>query len=245
MRLKTDIKPKEATFQVVLDALALTPFYHAFLITADFFPKIPGQKFEDLSLEHDILSFIRDLGHNGDITYLTDKKQPAKKPKGKSLPVLSKVALIKAEQLKLATKRSKTQFHSSHVSGLGDVVDTQSKVPDEQEQKTSGADEGTGTILGVPDVPLYASESDKESWGDSDEEDDNEDDFEDFDDINDDDSDDNDESDDERMESDSDEIPDPNKSNEEHDEEEEEYDDESNVEEGENMDEKEDDESIN
>ncbi|GKD40251.1 hypothetical protein Tco_1260458, partial [Tanacetum coccineum] len=27
MRLKTDIKPKEATFQVVLDALALTPFY--------------------------------------------------------------------------------------------------------------------------------------------------------------------------------------------------------------------------
>ncbi|GJS94242.1 retrovirus-related pol polyprotein from transposon TNT 1-94 [Tanacetum coccineum] len=35
MRLKTDIKPKEATFQVVLDALALTQFYHAFLITAD------------------------------------------------------------------------------------------------------------------------------------------------------------------------------------------------------------------
>ncbi|GJX01461.1 hypothetical protein Tco_0185374 [Tanacetum coccineum] len=35
MRLKTDIKLKEATFQVVLDALALTPFYHAFLITAD------------------------------------------------------------------------------------------------------------------------------------------------------------------------------------------------------------------
>ncbi|GKG29161.1 hypothetical protein Tco_0416526 [Tanacetum coccineum] len=32
MRLKTDIKTKEATFQVVLDALALTPFYHAFLL---------------------------------------------------------------------------------------------------------------------------------------------------------------------------------------------------------------------
>ncbi|GJV56435.1 hypothetical protein Tco_1457440 [Tanacetum coccineum] len=70
MRLKTDIKPKEATFQVVLDALALTRFYHAFLIT--FCPKIPGQVFEDLSLEQDILSFIRDLGHTGDITYLTD-----------------------------------------------------------------------------------------------------------------------------------------------------------------------------
>ncbi|GKA41772.1 hypothetical protein Tco_0734432 [Tanacetum coccineum] len=35
MRLKTDIKPKEATFQVVLDALTLSPFYQAFLITAD------------------------------------------------------------------------------------------------------------------------------------------------------------------------------------------------------------------
>ncbi|GJS64927.1 hypothetical protein Tco_0679491 [Tanacetum coccineum] len=74
MRLNTDIKPKEATFQVVLDALALTPFYRAFLITADvpFCPKIPGQKFEDLPLEHDILSFIRDLGHTRDTTYLTD-----------------------------------------------------------------------------------------------------------------------------------------------------------------------------
>ncbi|GJY15437.1 retrovirus-related pol polyprotein from transposon TNT 1-94 [Tanacetum coccineum] len=84
MRLTIDIKPKEATFQVVLDALALTPFYRAFLIIADvpaiymqefwatFCPKIPGQKFKDLPLERDILSFIRDLGHTRDITYLTD-----------------------------------------------------------------------------------------------------------------------------------------------------------------------------
>ncbi|GJX37547.1 retrovirus-related pol polyprotein from transposon TNT 1-94 [Tanacetum coccineum] len=35
-------------------------------------PKIPGQEFEDLLLEHDILSFIRDLGHSGDIIYLID-----------------------------------------------------------------------------------------------------------------------------------------------------------------------------
>ncbi|GKF21840.1 hypothetical protein Tco_0070478, partial [Tanacetum coccineum] len=113
MRLKTDIKLKEATFQVVLDALALTSFYRAFLITADvpaiymqefwatvsvhrssirftinkkkvsldvdifrdilqFCPKIPRQVFEDLPLEQDILSFIRDLRHTRDITYLTD-----------------------------------------------------------------------------------------------------------------------------------------------------------------------------
>ncbi|GJR01797.1 hypothetical protein Tco_0524781 [Tanacetum coccineum] len=52
MRLKTNIKPKEATFKVVLDALALTPFYQAFLITA----KVPAiyifaLKFQDKSLK--------------------------------------------------------------------------------------------------------------------------------------------------------------------------------------------------
>ncbi|GJV92043.1 hypothetical protein Tco_1539856 [Tanacetum coccineum] len=36
-----------------------------------FCPKILGQKFEDLLLEHDILSFIRDLGHSRDIIYLS------------------------------------------------------------------------------------------------------------------------------------------------------------------------------
>ncbi|GKE99501.1 hypothetical protein Tco_0022852, partial [Tanacetum coccineum] len=43
----------------------------------------------------------------------------------------------------MATKRSKTQIHSSHVSGSGDGVDTQSKVPNEQQQKSSGINEGT------------------------------------------------------------------------------------------------------
>nr|GEV24301.1 hypothetical protein [Tanacetum cinerariifolium] len=76
MRLKTDIKPKEATFQVVLDALALTHFYQSFLINVEFCPKIPGQKLKDLPLEHDILSFIRDLGHFRDIIYLTNCSNP-------------------------------------------------------------------------------------------------------------------------------------------------------------------------
>nr|GEV38340.1 reverse transcriptase domain-containing protein [Tanacetum cinerariifolium] len=115
------------------------------------------------------------------------KKQHAKKPKSKGLAVLSEVALTEAEQLKLATKRNKTQFHSSHVSGSGDRVDTQSKVLDEQQQKTSSTDKGIGTIPGISDVPIYDYESDKESWGDSDEEGDDEDDFEDDVDNNDDD----------------------------------------------------------
>nr|GFB36412.1 hypothetical protein [Tanacetum cinerariifolium] len=104
------------------------------------------------------------------------KKQPAKKTKVKGLAVLSEIALLKAEQIKLATKRSKKDFHISHASGSGDGVDTQSKVLDEQEQKTSGTDEGTGTIPEVLDVPPYESESDTESWGESEDEGDNDDD---------------------------------------------------------------------
>ncbi|GJZ85280.1 hypothetical protein Tco_0650619 [Tanacetum coccineum] len=85
-------------------------------------------------------------------------------PKAKGLNVLSKVALTKDGKLKLATKKSKTQFYSSHRTGSGDGVDTQLEVPDEQHLKTTSADEGTGTIPGVPDVPIYESESEKESW---------------------------------------------------------------------------------
>nr|GEU51639.1 hypothetical protein [Tanacetum cinerariifolium] len=134
-------------------------------------------------------------------------------------------------------KPNKKDFHISHASGSGGGVNTQSKFLDDQQQKTSGTYERTGTIPGVSDVPIYASESDKESWGDSDEEDDDENDFEDNVDINDDESDDKDESDDERTKFDSDVIPDPNKTNVEHNEEEEEYDDEFNYEEYENIDE--------
>nr|GEV57855.1 hypothetical protein [Tanacetum cinerariifolium] len=88
------------------------------------------------------------------------KKKPAKKTKAKGLAVLSEVALSKAKQIKLATKRSKKNFHISHASGSGDGVDTQLKVPNEQEQKTSGTDKETGTILGVPDDQTEYKEED-------------------------------------------------------------------------------------
>ncbi|GJR22284.1 hypothetical protein Tco_0970811 [Tanacetum coccineum] len=67
----------------------------------------------------------------------TKKKQSVTKSKG--LTALSQVALIKAEQIKLATKRSLIQTHSSHAS-------------------SSGVDEGTDSILGVLDVPTYESD---------------------------------------------------------------------------------------
>ncbi|GKC39225.1 hypothetical protein Tco_1051609 [Tanacetum coccineum] len=83
------------------------------------------------------------------------QKQPTKTSKAKGLTVLSEVALTKAEQIKLATKRSLIQTHRSHASG-------------------SGSDEGTGGKPGVPDVPIYESDDEQISWKSSDEEDDNE-----------------------------------------------------------------------
>ncbi|GKE21078.1 hypothetical protein Tco_1432590 [Tanacetum coccineum] len=83
------------------------------------------------------------------------KKQLATMSKEKSLNVLSKVALSEAEQIKLATKRSLIQTHSSHASGLG-------------------AYEGSGVIPGVLDVPTYNSDDEQISWKSSDEEDDDE-----------------------------------------------------------------------
>nr|GEX01748.1 retrotransposon protein, putative, Ty1-copia subclass [Tanacetum cinerariifolium] len=78
------------------------------------------------------------------------EKQPAKTSKAKRLTVLSEVALTEAEQMKLATKRILIQTYISHASG-------------------SGADEGTGNIPGVPDVPTYASGDDQISWKSSEE----------------------------------------------------------------------------
>nr|GEU35305.1 copia protein [Tanacetum cinerariifolium] len=136
-------------------------------------------------------------------------KQPEKKTKAKGLAVLSEVALTEVKHIKLVTKRSKIDFYISQVSSLGDGVDTQSKVPDEQ--KTFGTNKGTGTIPGVPDVPPYKSKSDKESWGDSEDEDDNDDDGDNNDDGESDDQDND--NDNERIEFDNDEIFDPNLTN--------------------------------
>nr|GEW02309.1 hypothetical protein [Tanacetum cinerariifolium] len=159
------------------------------------YPKLPCQKFEDPPFEKEILSFIRDLGHIGEIKVLPDvnvnhmhqpgrsfttiinkclseayqtyyayasgektpkpkyvqkkansdtspKQKPVQAPKGKhlkatakvpksgkkklpalGLETLSEIALSKAEQMKLATKRSKTQFHSSYAHGSGRTSD--------------------------------------------------------------------------------------------------------------------------
>ncbi|GKA25626.1 hypothetical protein Tco_0711735 [Tanacetum coccineum] len=82
--------------------------------------------------------------------------QRSAKEKTNKAPTASRGKRLKATaKMKIVTKRSKTQFHSSHASG-------------------SGADEGTGVSPGVPDVPTYGSEDEQISWKSSDEDDDDE-----------------------------------------------------------------------
>ncbi|GJW59361.1 hypothetical protein Tco_0108696 [Tanacetum coccineum] len=174
------------------------------------------------------------------------KKKPASKPKptkkkafvkadrGKGLNVLSEVALFDAAQLKEAKKEAKMTFTSlMQVAQVMELIFSQGFLM--SNNAISGTDEGTGAKPGVPDVPKYDSESDKESWGDSGEEDDDvEDDTEDDegndgddegndgDDNDGNDDDDDDDSDHKRTESGRDENPNLNQFNEEHEEEEEE-----------------------
>ncbi|GKA84334.1 retrovirus-related pol polyprotein from transposon TNT 1-94 [Tanacetum coccineum] len=65
--------------------------------------------------------------------------------------------------LKKTLKKSKLETHKLHASGSHEGGGSLPKVPDEQEDKTTGTDEGTNTKPGVPNVPKYPSESENES----------------------------------------------------------------------------------
>ncbi|GJZ13274.1 ribonuclease H-like domain-containing protein, partial [Tanacetum coccineum] len=191
------ILPKELTNQAMLESNAYKTYYAFASGEKAPKPKYVRKKADPVTSpkqNHVQASKDTSLKSKAKVAKSDKKKQLAKKPKAKGLAVLSEVALTEAEQLKLATKISKKDFHISHESGSCDGVDTQSK-------------------------------------GDSKDKDDNDDDG----DSNDHD----DDSDDERTESDREEIPDPKKTNKEHNEEEEEYDDELNIKEEEKIDDEE------
>ncbi|GJY44843.1 hypothetical protein Tco_0433056 [Tanacetum coccineum] len=94
-------------------------------------------------------------------------KRPAKK--STTAPTAAGVVIRDTPGVSVSKKKAPAKADRSK----GDGTDFESGVPDEQQRKTSGTDEGTSTKPGVPDVPKYQSESDDESWGDS--EDDNDD----------------------------------------------------------------------
>nr|GFA01987.1 hypothetical protein [Tanacetum cinerariifolium] len=84
-RLPSDIQSKESSLQVVYDVLRQSPFFKAFLVTADnivdlesfremlhISPRVPGQSFAELPFEEEILEFLRFPRHSAQIKTLTD-----------------------------------------------------------------------------------------------------------------------------------------------------------------------------
>ncbi|GJU34941.1 hypothetical protein Tco_1183295 [Tanacetum coccineum] len=102
--------------------------------------------------------------------YVQKKAESNTSPKKKTIPaskgsrLKSSAKVAKTDKKKQTAKMPKTKGLVVLSSGSGDIVDTQSKVPDEQQQKVSGTNEGAGVRPEVLDVPKYDSESDEESW---------------------------------------------------------------------------------
>nr|GEZ79055.1 hypothetical protein [Tanacetum cinerariifolium] len=156
-RLLLDIFFKESTLQLVYDVMRLTPFFKAFLVTADvehkdtkkrnemYYPRFTKTR---SSFDTKVTPTTAAAGPR--LSTSTKCKQPATTSKAKSLSALLEVAMTEAQQLKLATKRSLQQTHISQANG-------------------SGADEGTGSIPGVPDLPTDESEEEI-SWNSTNEE---------------------------------------------------------------------------
>nr|GEX21624.1 hypothetical protein [Tanacetum cinerariifolium] len=140
-RLSPDLISNEATIQVVLDALKLTPVYNAFLVTAkskayrEYYafayravPLKAKTSYKKKAKEPVSSKTTFESASKGPRLKTQAKmKQPAKKKKSKGLTMLTEAALSEADQLKPATKRSKKYFHISHASGLGDGVGKLSK----------------------------------------------------------------------------------------------------------------------
>nr|GEW88057.1 hypothetical protein [Tanacetum cinerariifolium] len=150
-RLSPDLKSNEATIQVVLDVLKLTLVYNAFLdqsisrrnkmfwhTTRDdpMFNTIRViSRYQDSQIYGAILPDVltsRDMleskAYKEYYAFTTEAKR-----KAKGLTMLTEAALSKADQLKLATKRSKKDFHISHASGSGDGVGKLSKGDSKEE----------------------------------------------------------------------------------------------------------------
>ncbi|GJX62050.1 hypothetical protein Tco_0294950 [Tanacetum coccineum] len=85
MRIDPTKTQKEATYQVVIDTLSLSPCYNAFLITADvpkiYMHQVPNQEFVEPHSHDEIVTFIKSLGYKGPLESVpdlltTDKAMP-------------------------------------------------------------------------------------------------------------------------------------------------------------------------
>ncbi|GJS01780.1 hypothetical protein Tco_0318288 [Tanacetum coccineum] len=142
------ILPDNLTTQAMKESEAYRTYYAFATGKAIPKPKYVRRSTKEKPEQAPEVTFDKRLKATAKVTKLGKKNQPAK-----GLETLSEIALSKAEQMKLAIERSKTQLHSSQASG-------------------SGAHEGTGVTPGVLDVPKYGSDDEQLSWKSSDEEED-------------------------------------------------------------------------
>ncbi|GJZ81931.1 hypothetical protein Tco_0646925 [Tanacetum coccineum] len=95
---------------------------------------------------------------------MSKKKALAKVDRGKGIDLLSDIALLEVAQIKKTLKKRKLETHKLHASGSGDGFGSQPKVLDEQQDKTTGTNEGTVTKPGLQidaDGDNEASDSEK------------------------------------------------------------------------------------
>ncbi|GKB20330.1 hypothetical protein Tco_0854253, partial [Tanacetum coccineum] len=100
-------------------------------------------------------------------------KKPAKKPTTRRESV---AAILEEAHIKTDIKRSKRETNIHQAGGSSEGASLEPEVLDEQKGKSTDTSEGTGLIPGVPDVSkVDSSESEYESWGDSDDDNDDDD----------------------------------------------------------------------
>nr|GEZ28725.1 hypothetical protein [Tanacetum cinerariifolium] len=125
--LLSDIKSKESTLQLVYDVLRICPFFKAFLVKHKntkksnemYYPWFtkPKASVKRTRSSSDTSITPHTAAASPRLTTSAKAKQTAKASKANSLSALSEVAMTKAQQLKLITKRGMQQMHISQVSG--------------------------------------------------------------------------------------------------------------------------------
>nr|GEW93190.1 hypothetical protein [Tanacetum cinerariifolium] len=155
--------------------------------------RLLDQEFDKPPSEEEILSFIKELGHTGkikNITAVVIDNRDAKKQGKIYYPRFTKAIIHHfLSKDKSISMRNRMFMHTANDDCILDTMRFLSKdedtqvyraliptVPNDSKGKTTGGNKGTGTILGVFDVPKDQSENKNESWRESGDNDDSNDD---------------------------------------------------------------------
>nr|GEX36562.1 hypothetical protein [Tanacetum cinerariifolium] len=182
MRINPGMKLNEPTYQVVLDALALTTCYLAFLIIVEvhviYMHQFWGQHFDEPPTEEKALSFIHDLIHTREINLVGNMRFISRHEDtqvyGAILPqammnqaMLDSIAYKTCYAIALGAEPPKSS-KGFIIKDTPGVSVSKKKAPSKGDKGKcgSGTNKGTGTKPEVLDVPKYDLESETESSDD-------------------------------------------------------------------------------